>query len=33
MSVDLAVSLRLYFRLSYKLGTDHFCVEEMLLSP
>ena len=33
LSVDLVVSLRLYLRLSYKLGTDHFCVEIMLWSP
>ena len=31
--VDLVVSLWLYLRLSYKLGTDHFCVEEVLWSP
>ena len=31
--VNLVVSLRLYLRLSYKLGTDHFGVEEMLWSP
>ena len=27
------VSLRLYFRHSYKLGTEHFCVDKMLWSP
>ena len=30
--VNLVVSLCLYLSLSYKLGTDHFCVEEVLWS-